>query len=967
MAGTWESWAVDNPPLLARYVKPSEHLDLGVDLVALRQERNYQAIARAIYDAFCQRRLRYDINPYNPNSRVQEIRQPKTILEDSHVGTCLDLALLFAGECLGRGLCAVVVSIHGHAFVAVVTTSGLDSRVGAGRFKFQNGVIKNAEDYLALVEDHGFTPIECTGFVKSSTTPEGQFEGISRNNDGFLTFEDAVQVGKRHLEKPDAFKFAIDVDYLHGIEPYKPFEAESPAIQEIQKGIRTLLEGFRTNPKDLRVNAPPAARNQLFGRDAALQITENALRNHETVLVYGMGGMGKTAVALETAKRLHNAKVFADGIVWISDIDHASTTAICDAIARSLGNEDLSKLNPDDPSQRQQKLEGTRQLLSSHNLALILDDLALPDVAHEFLEVCLPDGMGALLTSRRKDLNAQTEVKLDVLEREDAKKLFLERSKQPAPDNLLDLTVNNICAVLEDHPLALVIAAGRVRAEGMTAVRLLERLQDTKSRLSTVAPSDAHDKDRNVRVSIQVSFDDLTDEQKRIFLMLVGCFAETTGLEFLSGVCDLPQLECEDRLGELVKRSLVDCDNQRFGLHALVRDFGRDWLGERLQYVQNVIVTVAVGYAQRYSQITKEYLDCLDAEQVNLLESVKYASQQDGLQESVFNLAFAIFGYLDVRGYWNERIVVGQTAMCLAKRIDDLGALAAFMHNTAVALGNQGEIEEEKSLYKQSLNIAQKFGDQSGIAMSLHQLGNNALRQSDYNSARRYYEQSLKIAQELGDQSGIAMSLHQLGMIAQDQGDYVAAQDYYEQSLKISQKFGDQSEIAMSLHQLGNNAYSQGNYVIAQDYYEQSLEIGQKLGNQSGIAMSLHQLGMIAQDQGDYVAAQDYYEQSLKISQELGDQFGIADSLHQLGIIAYSQGDYVVAQDYYEQSLKIRRNIGNSLGIASSIAQLGRLAAVEERREDACGYYKEALKIFEKLKSPYAQIVQTWIKEIGCT
>ena len=193
-------------------------------------------------------------------------------------------------------------------------------------------------------------------------------------------------------------------------------------------------------------------------------------------------------------------------------------------------------------------------------------------------------------------------------------------------------------------------------------------------------------------------------------------------------------------------------------------------------------------------------------------------------------------------------------------------------------------------------------GNERLVASIRGELGNLASLQGNYEEAREFYKQSLEITERLGDQSGRATSLHNLGILAQDQGNYEEARGLYEQSLQIRERLGDQQGRASSLHQLGMIAQDQGKYEEARELYEQSQEIFEQLGNQSGRASSLHQLGMIAQDQGNYEEARELYQQSLQIDEQLGDQSGRASSLYQLGALAYKLGDFENALKYTIQA-----------------------------------------------------------------
>ena len=128
---------------------------------------------------------------------------------------------------------------------------------------------------------------------------------------------------------------------------------------------------------------------------------------------------------------------------------------------------------------------------------------------------------------------------------------------------------------------------------------------------------------------------------------------------------------------------------------------------------------------------------------------------------------------------------------------------AMIVHNLGTIFKNQGEYQQAIDYYNRSMKIEEELGNKSGIAKTLHQIGNIHFQKGDYQQAIDYYNRSLKIKEELEDKSGIAITLHQIGMIHQQKGDYQQAIDYYNRSLKIKEELGDKSGIAESLGQFG--------------------------------------------------------------------------------------------------------------------------------------------------------------------
>jgi tetratricopeptide (TPR) repeat protein len=526
-----------------------------------------------------------------------------------------------------------------------------------------------------------------------------------------------------------------------------------------------------------------------------------------------------------------------------------------------------------------------------------------------------------------------------------------------------DTAVESICDLLDDHPLALVVAAGRVQAEAMSLERLRERLADQQTRLATLRLGSGSGRDRNVWASFQLSYDDLSEAQQRVFTHLAACYGESAGLEFLALVCDLAEEECEDHLGRLVARSLAERQDDRFSLGQLVRDFGREVIEDEVEEVSAQIEEAALTYAQRYAERTPGAFDRLEAELENLLGVAERAGAEEDWN-TVVALAQGLEDMLDLRGYWAERVALNEMGLQGARDTGDEISQAWLAHNLALAVQSQGNLEQALELYQESLELNRKQDHPEGVANTLHNMGIIAQDQGELERARELYEQGLEIHQELDNPTGLANSLHQLGRISQDLGELERAQELFEQSLEIEKELRNDAGIAISLHALGQLAQDQEELERARELFEQSLAINRRLGNLSGIAGLLHQLGVMTQDEGDLQQASELYRQSLEIKERLGDLGGIADSLHQLGVIAQEQGDLENARTLMQGSLDIERQMGNLSGIGISLHQFGSLAEAEGNTDEAKEKYREALEIFEHLESPYADLARNDLERL---
>ncbi|WP_167659912.1 tetratricopeptide repeat protein [Nocardia mangyaensis] len=231
----------------------------------------------------------------------------------------------------------------------------------------------------------------------------------------------------------------------------------------------------------------------------------------------------------------------------------------------------------------------------------------------------------------------------------------------------------------------------------------------------------------------------------------------------------------------------------------------------------------------------------------------------------------------------------------------------------------------------------------------LRQLGMIAQQRGDYEEAERRYQRALTIGEEQGNRAGVAAGHHQLGMIAQLRGDYEEAERRYQRALTIGEEQGNRAGVAAGHHQLGMIAQLRGDYEEAEHRYQRSLAAKKKLGDRAGIATSYGQLGALAQEQGDFTEAEHRYRRALTIKHELGDRAGIATSYGQLGALAQEQGDFTEAEQQCQRALTIKHELGDRVGIAAGYGQLGVLAQLRGDYTEAEYQYRRALALAGEL------------------
>jgi tetratricopeptide (TPR) repeat protein len=291
---------------------------------------------------------------------------------------------------------------------------------------------------------------------------------------------------------------------------------------------------------------------------------------------------------------------------------------------------------------------------------------------------------------------------------------------------------------------------------------------------------------------------------------------------------------------------------------------------------------------------------------------------------------------------------------------EDYHKAAAILFNADPILNRWGFGHYLESQYHRLLS---KVGHHTR-AYIVHNLGIVLQNRGKYKEALARYEEALKIEEELGDRSAVASSLHQIGFIHQERGEYKEALARYKEPLKIEEELGNRSGVAKSLHHIGIIHQVQGEYKEALVRYEESEKIFKELDDRSDLAELVLNIGIIHQDQGELNGALMRYEESEKIFREFGNLFGRSKALHNIGFIHQERGEYKEALARYKESLKISEELGIRSGIAFSHGQLGQFFTVTGRFEAALEHSLSALSICIELQSPNAELAIKDLKNL---
>jgi predicted ATPase/transcriptional regulator with XRE-family HTH domain len=681
----------------------------------------------------------------------------------------------------------------------------------------------------------------------------------------------------------------------------------------------------------------PRALTSFIGREQERVTVRLLLDGSRLITLTGIGGCGKTRLALEVAAISGDA--YPDG-VWLVELaamagaSAGGAALLPGAVAQVLGVRE----DPGSPLQvtLAEHLREKEVLLVLDNCEHLIEPCA--ELVDWLLRQCV---WLRILATSREELRVPGEQLYQVpplslpgmaaplaeIGASEAVQLFVERAR--ARTSGFDLTVDNamaivqICRRLDGIPLAIELAAART---SLLAPREIAARLDDRFQLLSVGPRTVPPRQQTLRAALDWSHDLLSPPEqallRRLSVLADGWMldaAEALGVamqgESVAGDRgpardDTPTSdmgvpvagEVFELLAQLVARSLVTVEDQAPGLRYRLLETVRQYAEERLQssgeaealhrrhalYFLNLAEQAAPALTGP-RQI--EWLARLALEHENMRAALRW-SQQGGEIELGLRLAGALWRFWYVRGYLGEGRQWLEALLALAE--SGAGPIAARVRARACAGAGilasiQGDSDRATTLLQRSLRLWREQGDQQGIAGSLRSLANVAYYRGGYDEAVPLYRESLALYRTLQDREGIARTLNNLGTIAEMQGSYREAATLLEESLSLARALGGQQDMANALFNLGSVLARLGNTEQAIGLLEESLVLYQELGDRLGTVFALQRLGEEATRRGDGEHAMALHRQSLTLARDLGQKEFIAWNLEGLAAVAMLQ------------------------------------------------------------------------------
>lgn len=665
----------------------------------------------------------------------------------------------------------------------------------------------------------------------------------------------------------------------------------------------------------------PVPHTRLIGREQAISsVTKLLLSESGRLLTLtGAGGSGKTRLAIAVAA---NSSVHFPGGVFfagLAPVGRAETVVF--ALAHALGFRH---------NERHSLLDALRDHVhfTLRAPALLLVDnfehlLAAGPVllqlleSSRFLRIVVTSRAVLRVYGEREypvpplpRLDPARLPPLNELSRNPAIQLFIERAV--AVDPAFSLTAHNapalaqICSRLDGLPLAIELAAARVRT--MSAAAILARIESSLV-LLTAGPEGVPERQQTLRNTIDWSHRLLSAPERKLFRRL-SVFAGGCTAEGAEAVCNSEgdlRINVLEGLSSLRDRSLLQSvhlpDREpRFVMLETIREFAGEWLaasGEepalRRAHVAYCLVLAEEGNVAQSGEARDNWLVTCEQEHANLRVAF-HGIVAAGNAEWALRMANALFWFWEVREYLEEGRECLRAALRLHHGAPPSPALAAGFHRA----GTLTRLNPEESMedFERALAMFRALGDERGAAIQMDSLGATNLNSGHFTVARDWFEQCLAAYRKLGMQVETAGALSNLAQAESAVGDFSRARALLHESMLLFAACGQAVSVGWSLNHLGDNSVDSGNLPEAKTHYLEALALFRRYQDSGGAGRTLLDLGCLAIDQGDH-------KEALALLREAASSFAAVRHLRCIRKVIEAFGCLAAAEGRFERALTL--------------------------------------------------------------
>jgi predicted ATPase len=716
-------------------------------------------------------------------------------------------------------------------------------------------------------------------------------------------------------------------------------------------------------PSDSAAHRLPEQVSSFVGREHELRELDALARDTRLLTLAGVGGCGKTRLAIELARSFQER--VADGVAFVELAGVSDERLLATAAAAGL---DITAL----PGRS--AIQALADHLAPRALLLVLDNCehVLPATAALCEELLgAAPGLRILATSR-EPLRVPGEVVFRVpslaiprpedeaaprdLLRYEAVALFAERASAAAPGFALDGEnagdVARICFRLDGLPLAIELAAARMAGLGTGA--LADRLDD-RFRLLQGGSRTAPSRQQTLLATLDWSHELLAEDERVLFRRL-AVFAGGFDLDAVETVCAdaaLDRSATADLLARLVEKSLVAVSGGRelrYRLLETVRMYAAERLrdaGEAAELARRHALW-ALDLAERWGESPR-----LDADAANLRAAHDALDPEERLRYCIALLPF-----------WMRRIDLDQSRRRFAGALDAAPAPTELRARALIAASaidyRAGTLAHSAKLVEESLEIARKLGATRVEWLGLQRLGECAVGWDDGELASKRFERSRRLAQAEGVAAAEALSIHSIGVARWLSGDLAGAAERLAESLDAFRAAGADEQITSPLSLAEGRPGDGVTPLRLRIVFEESLQPFYEISCDAAIGYVLANQATISRQQGEPGDAARLLDEAAGHFARMGDERGEAAILIRRGHLELSRQSTDEARRAFERALEMRRALADRRGVGMALSGLALTGLLSGELELASRQLDEALELFRRAGDRWGLVSALW-------
>jgi predicted ATPase/class 3 adenylate cyclase/DNA-binding CsgD family transcriptional regulator len=750
-----------------------------------------------------------------------------------------------------------------------------------------------------------------------------------------------------------------------GTHPLRDLPRPERVVQLCHPDLRNDFPPLRTHTSVAAHNLP-AQLTSFVGRQTEISRLRDALAGHRLVTLIGAGGVGKTRLAVQVAAE--GAGDFGDGAWYVDLAPITAAEVVPVTVARALGL-------PDHPGRS--TMDTLLRFVPDRHLLIVLDNCEhLLDACAELLGTLLGAAPRlTVLATSREPVNVTGEVIWQVPSlslADEAVELFAQRARLARPEFAItddnSKAVGEICRRLDGMPLAIELAAARVRALSLTEI--VDSLHD-RFRLLTGGSRTAVRRQQTLRASVDWSHALLTETERILFRRLavfLGGF-DLQAAQAVSGDSGIERYQVLDQLTLLVDKSLVVADESsgrtRYRLLETVRQYALEKLGEsgeadavRSRHRDHYTSIAALlnepagtDYRQRLDQAELETdnlrsalgwnLENNDTERAltlasslrpvwlsrgRILEGLAWFhvilsdyDQEIDVAPAVQARALCDEAVLNV--YVGERMNRAQRAAEIARELDDPALLARTLSACGYIAGARYDTDTAATYYAQAIDMARTLNDRWMLSQILAWQVNTALTTGDPIVALPEAEEGRDIADAIGDLSNSRMCRQAIVWAHLLQGNVVGAISEFSALSAECEEAHDDIFRPVSLMGLGIAHAQRGEVEAARTTAALGLDVAAGVGEYF-VGMAYAQLSQAGLAAGDIVAAHDAAEAAYDRLLVAQPEIAVAQRAFNSVEVALARGDLTAAREQADAAVTIARgyHLAAALAVRARVA-----------------------------------------------